>query len=52
LKITGIGDVVRSNTELIDVSDAVMQREIYPIYIIHDIINFDEAEFHISCIKG
>jgi hypothetical protein len=36
LKITGIGDVVRSKTELIDVSDAQMQREIYPLYIIHE----------------
>jgi hypothetical protein len=36
LKITGIGDVVRSNTELIDMSDAQMQREIYPLYIVHD----------------
>ena len=36
LKITGIGDVVRSNSELIDVSDAQMQREIYPLYIIHE----------------
>ena len=33
LKITGIGDVVRSKTELIDVSDALIQREFYPLYI-------------------
>jgi hypothetical protein len=36
LKITRIGDVMRSNTELIDMSDAQMQREIYPLYIVHD----------------
>jgi hypothetical protein len=33
LKITRIGDVMRSNTELIDMSDALIQREIYPLYI-------------------
>jgi hypothetical protein len=36
LNIIGVGDVVRSNTELIDMSDAQMQRDIYPLYIIHE----------------
>ena len=31
LNIMGIGDVVHSNTELIDISDALIQREIYPL---------------------
>ena len=33
LKITGIGDVMRSNNELINMSNAQIQREIYPLYI-------------------
>ena len=36
MKITEIDDVVHSKTELIDMSDAQMQREIYPLYIIHE----------------
>ena len=44
LKITGIGDVVHSNTELIDISDAQMQREIFPLYIIHDNENIKSME--------
>jgi hypothetical protein len=35
LKITRIGDVMRSNTELIDMSDAQMQ-QIYALYIIQN----------------
>jgi hypothetical protein len=49
LKITGIGDVVRSNTELIDVSNAQMQRETYPLYIIHDNENFKSIESLAVC---
>ena len=49
LKITGIGDVVRSKTELIDVSDAQMQREIYPLYIIHDNENIKSMESLAAC---
>jgi hypothetical protein len=49
LKITGIGDVVRSNTELIDVSDTQMQREIYPLYIIHDNENIKSIESLAVC---
>ena len=44
LKITEIGDVVRSNTELIDMSDAQKQREVYPLYIIHDNENIKSIE--------
>jgi hypothetical protein len=49
LKITGIGDVVRSNTKLIDMSDAPMQREIYPLYIIHDNENIKSIESLAVC---
>jgi hypothetical protein len=49
LKITGIGDVMRSNTELIDMSDDQMQREIYPLYIIHDNENFKNIESLAVC---
>jgi hypothetical protein len=49
LKITGIGDVVRSNTELIDMSDTPMQREIYPLYIIHDNDNIKSIESLAVC---
>jgi hypothetical protein len=49
LKITGIGNVMRSNTELIDMSDAQMQREIYPLYIIHDNENIKSTESLVVC---
>jgi hypothetical protein len=49
LKITRIGDVMRSKTELIDMSDAQIQREIYPLYIIHDNENIKSIESLAVC---